>query len=65
MTLKLLCVLFLVALVSSQPNYQDRCIYYSESDNACRNGKDLMHLIINIDDKDRMKRTVDGNTMCS
>jgi hypothetical protein len=67
MITKMLCFLVFIVFASGQPNYQERSIYYSESDNVCRFGEssDHVNLIINIDDKDRMKRTVRGETGCS
>lgn len=38
-----------ICLGITQPNYQQRRVYYSESDNAC-GPRDNINLIINIDD---------------
>lgn len=64
--LKLGVFILLVASILAQPNYQERVIYYSETDNVCRAGQhsDNIHLIINIDDTQTIKRDIDGFTLC-
>jgi hypothetical protein len=39
--------------IIAQPDYQERVIYYSESDNVCRFGEssDRIHAVVNIDDR--------------
>jgi hypothetical protein len=67
MILKILCSLVFIVLASGQPNYQERNVYYSEGDNVCRytESSDKVNLIINIDDKDRVKKTIRGGTWCA
>ena len=58
MTTVILRFLFLALLVATAlavDNFQQRCIYYGESDNVCHYGggtKDLMYLNINLDGRD-------------
>ena len=60
-------VLLLMVVVTGQPNYQERAVYYGEEDGVCCQGfySDSMNLIINIDDRSRVKRIVSGGTACA
>lgn len=61
----ILTILFICfSLATAQYNYQQRRLYYSESDNACSN-RDKINLIINVDDSGVLKTTIDGGTSCS
>jgi hypothetical protein len=55
MALKLFTLLLLICLAMSQPNYQERSIYYINSDSACENGLDKISLTVNIGNKDTIK----------
>ena len=51
----LMALALLVATALAVDNFQQRCIYYGESDNVCHYGggtKDLMYLNINLDGRD-------------
>lgn len=66
---KLLFLILCFALSNGQlNNYQERNLYYSETDNACREASDqvsdYVNLIFNLDDKDRLKKTIYGQTTC-
>lgn len=67
MFFKLITILSLLLLANAQPNYQERNVYYNESENSCRHGDygDKINLIINLDDQERIKREVDGGTWCN
>jgi hypothetical protein len=66
MLLRAASLLLLIALIAGQPNYQERVIYYSEKDAVCCSPyADMVNLIINLDDRDRLRRTVRGGTSCS
>lgn len=66
MLIKILTLFLLACLINTQPNYQQRAIYYSEQDNVCRFGErsDQVNLIINLNDRETLRRTVRGNTGC-
>ena len=65
MLFKLLVLTTLALLSFSQPNYQERCIYYSEKDNVCNGGNDMIKVIVNVDDKERLELERFGSTTCS
>lgn len=48
---KALCFILLIVGLSSL-DYQDRAIYYSEADNACRGHQDFLYVKVNIDGKE-------------
>ena len=64
MLIKIIALLSLLLLVASQPNYQERNVYYNESENCCRYGGDNINLIINLNDQDRIKKEMRGGTYC-
>lgn len=69
-TQQMLLLLILCIFLSNAQlnNYQERNLYYSETDNACREApdqvSDYVNLIFNLDDKDRLKKTIYGETGC-
>lgn len=67
MPTQLIVFISLLIITLSQPNYQERNVYYSEADNSCRYGDhgDKINLIINLDDKERIKKEIDGGTWCN
>lgn len=66
MVVRVLVVLMIVCVGISQPNHQQRVIYYSEEDNACSFGteSDSINLVINIDNHYTIKGNMKGNTLC-
>jgi hypothetical protein len=65
--LVLVFVLISLSLVSAQPNYQERVVYYSADDNACStyHSTDYIDITINFNGTYlRTFRNADGNTDC-
>jgi hypothetical protein len=50
---KILVLVLLLAISFCQPDYQERCLYYDESDNVCAYGEysDLVDLVFSFDDR--------------
>ena len=66
MLFRIVGILVLVAVAQCQPNYQERVVYYGEKDGVCCSGySDMVNLIINLDDRTTLRRTVRGGTSCS
>ena len=64
MNIKALCFILLLSMMSTL-DYQDRGIYYSESDNPCNGkGHDFVRLRINIDGQETVVHEAWGGTTC-
>jgi hypothetical protein len=59
--------LFLAVICQTNPNFQDRILYYSESDNVCLSGErsDTINLTLILNYSETMRIKAAGATSCN